>query len=75
MALEMGIFRVGNKAVVVQEIAYWWVAPGAPSGPELCISMRNGKQVNFGSEDAPDNSDGYAIEAGLLAFLQRSDRQ
>ncbi|MFC0685592.1 hypothetical protein [Novosphingobium clariflavum] len=67
----MRIFRVGSTAVVTEEISHWWVADLAIGGPALCISMRNGKQINLGPENAPDGSDGYAIEKGLLEFLSR----
>jgi hypothetical protein len=65
-------FRVGTKAVCVEEISHWWVAPGAFSGPELCVVMRNGKQVNFGSDDGA--GDGYACEGGLLQFIEKVGR-
>lgn len=67
----MRIFRCGSRAVVTEEISHWWIADCALDGPALCISMRNGKQINFGPSDTPDGSDGYAIEKGLLEFLRR----
>ncbi|KPH62336.1 hypothetical protein [Novosphingobium sp. ST904] len=68
---SMRIYRVGSKAIVIEEISHWWVAPMAIGGPSLCISMRNGKQISLEVTDTPDGSDGYAIEAALIEFISR----
>ena len=69
LSRHLAIFKVGTKAVVIDQISHWWVAPGALSGPELCISMRNGKQINLGCEDGPSGEDGYAIEKVLVQTI------
>lgn len=69
MNRPLAFFRVGTKAVCIQEISHWWVAPGAVDGPALCISMRNGKQVTF--EKSNEDGDGYAFEKGLIEFIEQ----
>ena len=68
------IFRCCTAAIVLEQISHWWVAAEALDGPALCISMRNGKQINLDATVAPDGSDGYAIERGLIAFIERCGR-
>ncbi|PNU06479.1 hypothetical protein [Novosphingobium guangzhouense] len=71
----MRIFRVGNKAIVIEEISHWWVAAAAPGGrPKLCFSMRNGKQINFGPDDTSNGDDGHAIEQAFIEFAQKEGR-
>lgn len=68
----MRIFLCGDKAVVTEEISHWWIAEDALNGPALCLSMRNGKQINLDRTDAPCGSDGHGIKKGLLDFLERA---
>lgn len=70
LSRHLAIFKVGTKAVVIDQISHWWVAPGAFGGPALCISMQNGKQVTLGPEDAPAGEDGYAIEKALVYSIK-----
>ena len=73
MTAPLAFFHIGTKAVNIAEISHWWVAPGAPDGPALCICMRNGKQVNFDKTDG--GGDGYSAEKHLLSFIDRVGRQ
>ena len=68
MTAPIAFFRVGSKAVCIQEISHWWVASAAVDGPALCVSMRNGKQVMFDKTDS--DSDGFAIEISLIKFIE-----
>lgn len=72
---SLHVFRVGQRAVVLQEISHWWVAEHAASGPELVVVMRNGKQMNFGKDDAPSGDDGHGIELGLVEFITRAGQR
>jgi hypothetical protein len=71
MTHSMNIFRVGNKAIVLEEVSHWWVnANGADSSfAELVVTMRSGRQVTFLRQDAPNGDDAYAIETGLMNTL------
>lgn len=73
--VTMHVFRCGNKALVIEQVSHWWVAPDPHSGPVLFVSMQNGQHVTFDRKDAPDGTDGCAIEQGLLAFIERVGRQ
>lgn len=69
MRRPLMFFRIGTKAVNLAEISHWWVAPGAFDGPELCIVMRNGKQVGFNKTDG--GGDGYSAERHLISFIEK----
>lgn len=66
---RVALFLVGSKAVNLFEISHYWVAPEGPEGPTLCISMKNGKQINFDQTDGA--GDGYAVEKGLIHEMGR----
>ena len=75
MSLEMHIFRVGEKAVVAQEISHWEVID-VPTGRALVVSMRNGGSVSFHRAETPTGvQNAYQIEQGLVDFLKKAGRR
>ncbi|GEM_PF-6157160 len=75
MPLEMHVFRVGDKAILLQEISHWEVVDRS-DGRVLFVSMRNGGSVSFHGVETPSGfRNAYQIERGLVEFIEKAGQR